>query len=111
LPINKENIGQLAYKLYKLNESYEHNCWRLAELVETINENIVNGYDIPALESENLVLMLRSDKFIEPNREKIADLAEIIYHESPEKSKLHWFIAEKTLVLEEIKKALELKKG
>lgn len=110
MPISKDDIAQLARKLYKLDESYEHNCWRLAELVETINENISNGYDIQALESENLILMLKSDKLIEPNRNKISKLAETIYHESPEKSKLHWYIAEKTLLLEEIENALSQKK-
>jgi len=109
LPIKKEDIEVLAYRLYKLNESYEHNCWRLAELLETIKRNITNGHEIEAFESDNLVFFLENDTLLEPNREDIAKSAEKIYHNSPEKSKIQWFIAEKTLLLDEIKKALERK--
>jgi len=106
LPIKKEDIQILAYRQYKYNESYEHICWRLAELTETIKKNITNGHDIEALESDNLVFFLKNDTFIEPSRDDIAESAEKIFGDSPEKSKVHWFIAEKALLLEEIKKAL-----
>lgn len=106
MPIKKEDIEILAYRQYKYNESYEHICWRLAELTETIKKNITNGHDVEALESDNLVFFLKNDTFLEPSRDDIAETAEKIYHNSPEKSKLHWFIAEKTLLLDEIKKAL-----
>jgi hypothetical protein len=106
VPIKKEDIEVLAYRLYKLNESYEHNCWRLAELYETIKKNTTNGHEIQALESENIVFFLKNDRLLEPNHDEIAKTAEMIYHDSPEKSRLHWFIAEKTLLLEEIKNAL-----
>ena len=99
MPIKKEDIEVLAYRLYKLSESYEHNCWRLAELLETIKRNITNGHEIEAFESDNLVFFLENDTLLEPNREDIAKSAEKIYHNSPEKSKIHWFIAEKNLLI------------
>jgi hypothetical protein len=84
--------------------------WYLAELVVKIEKNIKNGYDIQPLETDNLVLLLDENvngELIEPTKEEVKELAEIIYHEHPEKSKLHFFIAEKQLLLEEIKRIFE----
>ena len=61
------------------------------------------------LETDNLVLLLDDNvngKLLEPTEKEVKELAETLYHEHPEKSKLHWFIAEKLLLLEEIEKVL-----
>ncbi|MEJ2252305.1 MAG: hypothetical protein P8Y97_21910 [Candidatus Lokiarchaeota archaeon] len=84
--------------------------WKLAELCVTINKNIENGYDIKPLETDNLVLLLRDHidgKLIMPEEEEIRKEAEIIYNEQPERSKLNFYIAEKTLLLEEVKKVID----
>ena len=110
MPFTKEDVTRMAFKRYKSNENYEKSVWYLAELCVTINKNMKNGYDIKPLETDNLVLLIRDDvngEIINPNEDEISELAEIIYHEHPEKSRLHWFIAEKTLLLEEIKNILK----
>ncbi|MFX0077494.1 MAG: hypothetical protein ACFE96_18780 [Candidatus Hermodarchaeota archaeon] len=69
-----------------------------------------NGVDIKPLETDNLVLLLNENvngELIEPTKEEVEELAEVIYHEHPEKSKLHFFIAEKQLLLREIEKVIE----
>ena len=109
MPFTKEDVTRMAFKRYKSNENYEKSVWYLAELCVTINKNMKNGYDIKPLETDNLVLLIRDDvngEILKPNEDEISELAEIIYHEHPEKSRLHWFIAEKTLLLEEIKNIL-----
>ncbi|MFX0188656.1 MAG: hypothetical protein ACFE8A_13070 [Candidatus Hodarchaeota archaeon] len=109
MPFTKEEVTKLAYRRYKSKESYDDSVWYLAELCVTINKNIKNGYDIKPLETDNLVLLIRENvdgKVIEPTEEEVKELAEKISGEHPEKSKLHWFIAEKTLLLEEIKKVI-----
>jgi len=109
MPFTKEEVTRLAYKRYKSKEPYDKSVWYLAELCVTINKNVKNGYDIQPLETDNLVLLLRNKvngELIKPTEEEISDLAEIIYHETPTKSQLNWFIAEKALLLEEIKKIL-----
>ena len=109
MTFTKEDVTRLAYRRYKSNEAYTDSVWYLAELCVTINKNVKNGYDIQPLETDNLVLLIRDNvnsEIITPVKEEISKLAEIIYHEHPEKSRLHWFIAEKTLLLEEIKKCL-----
>jgi hypothetical protein len=105
----KEDVEILAYQRYKSNEDYEKSVWYLAELCVKINKNIRDGYDIKPLETDNLILLLRDDvngKLIEPNTEEIKELAENIYHENPPKSQLDWFIAEKILLLEEVRKII-----
>ena len=105
MPFTKEDVTNLAYRRYKSNESYDDSVWYLAELCVTINKNIKNGYDIQPLETDNLVLLIRENvngEILKPTEEEVKKVSEIIYHEHPEKSKLHWFIAEKTLLLKEI---------
>ena len=109
MPFTKEDVTNLAYRRYKSGESYDDSVWYLAELCVTINNNIKNGYDIKPLETDNLVLLIRENvngEIIQPTQEEVKDLAEIISSERPEKSKLHWFIAEKTLLLEEIERLI-----
>ncbi len=109
MPYTKEDVTRMAFKRYKSKESYEKSVWYLAELCVTINKNVKNGYDIQPLETDNLVLLIRDDvngEIINPTEEEISEIAETIYHEHPEKSRLHWFIAEKALLLDEIKNIL-----
>ena len=109
MPYTKEDVTRMAFKRYKSNESYEKSVWYLAELCVTINKNVKNGYDIQPLETDNIVLLIRDDvngEILKPTEEEISEIAETIYHEHPEKSRLHWFIAEKALLLDEIKNIL-----
>ncbi len=111
MPFTKEDVTNFAYKRYKSNESYDKSVWYLAELCVTINKNIKNGYDIEPLETDNLVFLLNENvngEIIRPSETEVKELAEKIYNEHPPKSRLHWFIAEKTLLLDEIKKVLEI---
>ena len=111
MPFTKEDVTNFAYKRYKSHESYDKSVWYLAELCVTINKNIKNGYDIEPLETDNLVFLLNENvngELIRPSEEEVKELAEKIYNEHPERSKLHWFIAEKTLLLDEIKAVLEM---
>ncbi|TFG13157.1 MAG: hypothetical protein EU535_05355 [Promethearchaeota archaeon] len=113
MPFSKEDVEILAYRRYKSGENYEKSIWYLAELCVTINKNIIDGYDIKPLETDNLVLLLRPDvngEIIKPDEEEVREVAEIIYHENPPKSQIDWFIAEKTLLLDEIKRLLNGKK-
>ncbi|MFX1316369.1 MAG: hypothetical protein ACFE9T_10935 [Promethearchaeota archaeon] len=109
MPFTKEEVTREAFRRYKSNEPYEKSIWYLAELCVTINRNVKNGYDIKPLESDNLVLLIREDvngEIIMPSEDEIREVAEIIYHENPPRSQLDWFIAEKSLLLEEIKKII-----
>jgi len=113
MPFSKEEVEILAYRRYKSGESYEKSIWYLAELCVTINKNIINGYDIKPLETDNLVLLIRPDvngEIISPNKEEVREVADIIYHENPPKSQIDWFIAEKSLLFDEIKRILNGKK-
>lgn len=106
----KEEVEVLAYRRYASSETYDESVWYLAELVVKILKNVKNGGDIKPLEMDNLVLLLNENingELIEPTREEVKELAEVIYYEYPEKSKLHFFIAEKQLLLREIQKVLE----
>ncbi len=108
--IDKTDVEILAYRRYKANENYSKSVWYLAELCVTINSNIKNADQIRPLESDSVVLLLKdkvNGEVLSPTEEAIKELAETIYHEGPEKSKLHFHIAEKTLLLEEIKKVIE----
>ncbi|MGV9172431.1 MAG: hypothetical protein ACOC44_08160 [Promethearchaeia archaeon] len=110
MPFTKEDIEVLAYRRYKSGEPYEKSVWYLAELVCTINKNIRNADSIHPLETDNLVLLLKENidgKLAKPTRDEVEEISELIYKSHPEKSKLHWFIAEKSLLLEEIKNILE----
>jgi len=110
MPFTKEEVTNLAYKRYKSGEPYDKSVWYLSELCCTINKNIKNGYDIEPLETDNLVFLLNENvngELIRPSEAEVKELAEKIYNGHPSKSQLHWFIAEKSLLLEEIKKVLE----
>ena len=107
--VSKEEITELAFKRYKSGETYERSVWFLAYYTIKINKNIKNGDSIEPLETDNIILLIDKNvngKLIEPSENEIKDLAEIIYYEHPEKSKLHWFIAEKILLLREIEKVI-----
>ncbi|MFX0071352.1 MAG: hypothetical protein ACFFAO_09710 [Candidatus Hermodarchaeota archaeon] len=113
MPFTKEDVEILAFRRYKSGESYEKSIWYLAELCVTINNNIIDGYNIKPLETDNLVLLLRPNvngELIKPNEDEVRDVAEIIYHENPPKSQIDWFIAEKSLLLDEIKKLINGRK-
>ena len=106
----KEDVEILAYQRYTSGEDYDKSVWFLAELVVKILKNVKNGYDIKPLETDNLVLLLSDNvdgELIEPNKGEVKELAEVIYNEHPEKSKLHFFIAEKQLLLNEIRKVIK----
>ena len=106
----KEEIEILAYQRYKTGENYDKSVWYLAELCVKINKNVKNGYDIKPLETDNLLLLLNENvdgELIAPTIDEIKELAKFISNAHPEKSKLHFFIAEKQLLLEEIKKIVK----
>ena len=106
----KEDVTKLAFKIYKENQGVEKSVWRLAELCVTINNNVKDGYDIKPLETDNLILFIRDDvngQLIHPSEDEIRGVAEIIYHENPSRSQIDWYVAEKQLLLEEIKKIID----
>ena len=106
----KEEVEVLAYRRYISAETYNKSVWFLAELVVKILKNVKNGDDIKPLETDNLVLLLHDNvdgELIQPTKDEIKELAEVIYNEHPEKSKLHFFIAEKQLLLNEIRKVIK----
>ncbi len=110
--IDKEEVTQLAFKRYCSGEDYDRSIWFLAELCCIINKNIKNGDEIRPLESDNVVLLLQDNvdgQLIKPTEEEIKQLAELIASQQPERSKLHWFIAEKTLLLDKIRQVVENK--
>ena len=110
MPFSKADVTKLAYRRYKSKESYDDQVWQLDELCVTINKNIKNGYDIKPLETDNSVFLIRENvngEVIQPIKEEVKELAEIISSEHPEKSKLHWFIAEKQLLLQEIEEIIK----
>lgn len=102
----KEDVTKLAFKIYKENQNAEKSVWKLAELCCFINKNIKDGFDIKPLETDNLIFLIRENvngQLIVPSKDEIKEVAEIIYYENPSKSQLDWYIAEKQLLLEEIK--------
>ena len=106
----KEDVTKLAFKIYKRGEDFEKSIWHLAELCVVINKNIKNGYDIQPLETDNLVFLIRENvdgQLIKPSEDEVREVAEIIYHENPSRSQLDWYIAEKQLLLRELKKLIE----
>ncbi len=106
MPFSKEDVTALAFKIYKEKENVEKSIWKLAELCVTINSNIKNGYDIKPLETDNLILLIREDvngELIKPSEIEVKEVADIISNENPSKSQLDWYIAEKKLLLREIK--------
>ena len=114
MPFTKEDVVKLAFRIYKENDSVEKSVWRLAELCVTINKNVKNGYDIKPLETDNLVLLIREDvngELLKPPENEIHEVAEIIHEENPSKSQLDWYIAEKQLLLNEIKNIIVQNRG
>lgn len=108
-PFTKEEVTALAFKIYKENQGIDKSIWKLAELCVTINKNIKDGYDIQPLETDNLVLLIREDvngQLITPTEVEIKEVAGIIFNEGPSRSQLDWYIAEKQLLLQEIKKII-----
>ncbi|MBY9014267.1 MAG: hypothetical protein KGD68_01110 [Candidatus Lokiarchaeota archaeon] len=106
----KEDVEILAYQRYTSGEDYDKSVWYLAELLVKILKNVKNGDDIKPFETDNLVLLLNENvngELIEPTKDEIKEIAEIIYYQHPEKSKLHFFVAEKQLLLNEIKKVIK----
>ncbi|MFX1280292.1 MAG: hypothetical protein ACFFA3_12825 [Promethearchaeota archaeon] len=106
MPFTKEDVVKLAFKIYKENESIEKSIWKLAEYCVIINKNVENGYDIKPLETDIAYLHIREDvngELLKPSEDEIREVAEIIYNENPSRSQLDWYIAEKQLLLNEIK--------
>jgi hypothetical protein len=103
---SKEKITEVAFRRYKSGESYEKSVWYLAYYTEKLKSNIKDyNHSIEPLESENLILLLKdrvNGSLIEPDEKQVRKLAEKIYSDHPEKSKLHWYIAEKILLLDEV---------
>ena len=109
-PFTKEDVTSRAFKIYKQNQSLDKSVWELAQLCVTINKNVKNGYDIKPLETDNLILLIREDvngQLILASEDEIREVAEIIYHENPSRSQLDWYVAEKQLLLEEIKALID----
>ncbi|MHA1727427.1 MAG: hypothetical protein ACTSWY_01690 [Promethearchaeota archaeon] len=111
--VNPEEIEILAFNLYKNNEQYDKMIWRLAELCKILQINLKNLQDdnwcnLNAFKTlDEIKGQLKHDKIIYPSEDQIKYVAKQLYKHSPERSKLHWYIAEKTLVLEKIQKGLE----
>ncbi len=111
--IEKVTVTKLAFRIYKENKSIKESVLRLAELCVTINSNIEKGYDVVPLESDNLILLIREDVngvLLQPSESEIKEVAEIITQENPSKSQLDWYIAEKQLLLNEIKSIIAKKR-
>ena len=114
MPFTKEDVVKLAFRIYKENDDVEKSVWKLAELCVTINKNVKNGYDISPLETDNLVLLIREDvngELLKPPENEIREVADIIYNENPSRSQLDWYIAEKQLLLDEIKNIISHNKN
>ncbi len=109
--IPHEDISVLALRLYRKNEKYDTMIHELARLCKTLQMNIdLNGcsdnhwVDVNVFQTvDEMRTKLRHETFKEPSKEEIKALAETLKEYKPEKSKLHWFIAEKTLVLEKLR--------
>ncbi len=105
--IPQDEIEILAFRLYKANEPYENMIWRLAELCETLKRTLaLANCDVESIEALELAKIARDKiknlKIIYPTEDEIRPAAEALYHQQPERSRLHWFIAEKTLILKKL---------
>ena len=111
MPFTREDVVKLAFKIYKENNNLSKSVWRLAELCVTINKNVKDGYDIQPLDNDIYqFLEIREDvngELLKPPEDEIRNVAEIIYNENPSKSQLDWYIAEKQLLLNEIKRIIK----
>ncbi|MHA1819891.1 MAG: hypothetical protein ACTSU2_09690 [Promethearchaeota archaeon] len=108
--IDKEEIELLAYRLYKQNAPYEKMIWRLAELCTTliVNLDLDENGDLYKLTSiEEIRANLKNNHLIKPDEARVKKYAEKLLKDHPESSKLHWYIAEKTLILEKLTQLIE----
>ena len=108
--IPHEEISVLALRLYRKNEKYDKLIERLARLCKTLQMNLDLDecddawVDINIFSTlEEMRARLRHDEFKEPSEEEVKALAKTLKEYQPEKSKLHWYISEKMLVLEKLK--------
>jgi len=108
----EEEIEILAYRLYKQDTPYDECIWRLAELCKIIQLNIKTpeGDEWANLNAFKTISDLKNNiingRLKYPTEEQIRPLAEKLAKYKPEKSKLHWYIAEKMLVLKKLKEWL-----
>ena len=108
--IPHEDISVLALRLYRKNEKYDKMIFELARLCKILQMNLdlkecqddawvdVNVFST----MDDMRSRLKHDKFMEPKDEEIKKLAKELKKHKPEKSKLHWFLAEKSLVVEKL---------
>jgi hypothetical protein len=108
--IPHEEISVLALRLYRMNENYDKMIYRLAKLCKTLQMNLDLDkcddawVDVNVFSTiDEMRSRLRHNEFKEPNEEEVKELAKTLKDYKPEKSKLHWYIAEKELVLEKLK--------
>ncbi len=73
--IDDQQIKRLAFDVSKLHKTYNQLVWRLAEAE----------------------LLLQSG--VEPSHDKIRQIAESISESNPNEEDLHWFLAEKILLV------------
>jgi hypothetical protein len=113
--ISHEDISVLALRLYRQNIDYDTMIYRLAKLCKTLQKNLdLNGCQDSAFIDVNVFKTTKemkahlvSNSFVEPSEKEIKELTKVLKEYKPEKSKLHWYIAEKTLVLEKLKRLYE----
>ena len=108
--IPHEEISVLALRLYRKGEKYDKMIYRLAKLCKTLQMNLDlkecddAWVDVNVFSTiDEMRTRLRQKDFKEPSEEEIKELVKVLKEYEPEKSKLHWFLAEKTLVLEKLK--------
>lgn len=109
--VDRVDIEVLAYRLYRENQPYEKMIWRLAELCEIIKGSIrdTKFFNEDAVDPLGTAETLRNkDIKLEikiPDEAVVREAAEALHQQHPARAELHWYIAEKTLLL---KKLLEL---
>jgi len=112
--IPHEEISVLALRLYRQKIDYDEMIFRLARLCKTLQLNLdLDGsqddawFDVNVFKTvDEMKTRMKGATLLEPSEAEVKKLAEILKEDQPEKSKLHWFIAEKTLVLEKLKSTL-----
>ncbi|GAB4311331.1 MAG: hypothetical protein Kow0069_11690 [Promethearchaeota archaeon] len=105
--VHKEDVEVLAYKLYRENRPYDEMVRRLAELCETIKKTVAEAraFDASCLEDPLQSTKLDASVRLElkrPSDEEVERTATKIKAKRPAKAELHWFIAEKMLLLREL---------
>lgn len=110
--INHEEITQLAFKIYCDNWPLDDVIWQLAEVSLFILKNFKVKADtmiqelIATSTIDELKPLVQNQKIIRPSKDEITDLAQRIYYQNNERSKLHWFLAEKLLLWKQVKELL-----